>query len=310
MNKPDRYYSRWKYIRTRWELYLMLLLPVAFVFVFNYLPMGGLIIAFKDFKLRQGIWGSPWASNFGFNQFIRFFSNYNFYSSLRNTLVLSIYSLLITIPSSVLLATGLNYVYKTVFKKAVQMISYFPYFISSIVIASIINMIFNTRTGVLGRLYMALTNSNILADANMFSHLYVWSGVWQGVGFGAIIYMAAFSNVDPQLHEAAIIDGATVLRRIWSIDLPSIIPMVTIMFILNMGSVLNIGYEKVLAMQNQNNLSTSEVISTYAYKVSLAANIPDFSYGTAIGFFQSIVGLVLILITNKLANKLTGTGFW
>ena len=308
--KVVKKYPKRKYFVSHWELYLMLLLPVTFIIIFNYAPMGGIILAFKDFGLRKGILGSPWADQYGMENFLRFFSNYNFTSTLRNTLVLSIYSLLVNMPCAILLAIGLNYIRNKPFKKTVQMVSYFPYFISTIVIASMINMLFNTRTGALGQIYYTLTQSNILADAGKFPHLYVWSGVWQGVGFGAIIYLAALSSVDPQLHEAAIIDGASVLRRIWHIDLPAIIPMVTILLILNMGNVLNLGYEKVLAMQNQNNIGMSEVISTYSYKVSLAASIPDFSYGTAIGLFQSIVGLILVLTANKAANKMTGIGFW
>ena len=299
-----------RYLERHWELYLMLVLPVAFIIIFNYIPMGGTILAFKDFKIRKGIFGSPWADMYGFENFVRFFSNYNFVSTLRNTIVLSVYSLIVNIPTAVLLALSLNYSRNVKFKKTVQMMSYFPYFISTIVIASMVNMLFNTRTGVLGRIYFSLTQSNILADPNAFAQLYVWSGVWQGVGFGAIIYLAALSSVDPQLHEAATIDGANVLQRVWHIDLPTIAPMVTIMLILNMGSILGVGYEKVLAMQNQNNLSTSEVISTYSYKVSLAASMPDFAYGTAIGLFQSVVGLFLVMISNKAANKLTGNGFW
>ena len=310
MQRDDRRGMRSRYLKRHWELYAMLVLPVTFIIVFNYIPMGGVVMAFKDFKLRKGIFGSPWAANGGMANFIRFFSNYNFVSTLRNTLVLSVYSLAVNIPTAVLLAISLNYVRRAVFKKTVQMVSYFPYFISTIVIASMVNMLFNTRTGVLGRVYYAVTESNILADPRMFPHLYVWSGVWQGVGFGAIIYLAALSGVDPQLHEAATIDGANVLQRIWHIDLPTIAPMVTIMLILNMGSILGVGYEKVLAMQNQNNLEMAEVISTYSYKVSLAASMPDFSYGTAIGLFQSAVGLVLVMVSNTAANKLTGNGFW
>lgn len=288
----------------------MLVLPLVFIIIFNYIPMGGTIMAFKNFRIRKGIFGSPWADQYGFANFIRFFSNYNFAATMKNTLVLSFYSLLVNIPCAILLAVSLNYVRNTIFKKSVQMISYFPYFISTIVIASMVNMLFNTRTGALGRVYYELTQSNILADAGMFKHLYVWSGVWQGVGFGAIVYLAALSNVDPQLHEAATIDGANVIQRIWNIDIPTIVPMVTIMLILNMGSVLNVGGEKILAMQNQNNLSASEVISTYSYKVSLAASMPDFSYGTAIGLFQSVVGLILVMTSNKIADKVSGNGFW
>ena len=299
-----------QYMKRHWELYVMLILPVAFIIVFNYIPMSGVLMAFKDFKLRKGIFGSPWAANNGMANFIRFFSNYNFTSTLRNTLILSVYSLLVNIPCAVLLAISLNYVRNAVFKKTVQMVSYFPYFISTIVIASMVNMLFNIRTGILGQIYYSITSSNILADPSKFPHLYVWSGVWQGVGFGAIIYLAALSGVDPQLHEAATIDGANVPQRIWHIDLPTIVPMVTIMLILSMGSILGVGYEKVLAMQNQNNLEMAEVISTYSYKVSLAASMPDFSYGTAIGLFQSLVGLILVIGANKVSNKLSGNGFW
>lgn len=155
--------------------------------------------------------------------------------------------------------------------------------------------------------FVCTTFDSFLND--LFPSLYVWSGVWQGIGFGAIIYMAALAGVDQEQHEAAIIDGATLLQRIWYVDVPAIIPTAVIMLILNMGGTLNIGYEKILAMQNQNNVAMSEVISTYSYKVSLVSSFPDFSYSTAIGLFQSLVGLVLIIITNKIANKLSGTGF-
>lgn len=310
MKKASTLSSGLKRIRKSRELYLMLLIPVAFLIIFSYVPMAGVVMAFKNFRLRQGIWGSPWASMHGFGNFVRFFQNYNFASTLKNTVVLSVYSLMVNIPCAILLAISLNYTRNAVYKKTVQMVSYFPYFISTIVIAGMINMLFNVRSGSLGRIWFAWKGSNILADTGAFKHLYVWSGVWQGVGFGAIIYLAALSSVDPQLHEAAIIDGATVLKRIWHVDLPTIAPMVTIMIILNMGSILGVGYEKVLAMQNQNNISAAEVISTYSYKVSLAASMPDFSYGTAIGFFQSVVGLFLIVVSNKVANKVSGNGFW
>ena len=288
----------------------MLLLPVGFIILFNYVPMYGTILAFKDFKIRKGIMNSPWAAQYGFENFIRFFNNYNFIPTLRNTVILSLYTILLSFPCTIILALSLNYVRKMPFRKTVQMISYFPYFISVIVLAGMVSMIFNSRTGVMGRLYFSLTGGNILSEASMFPHLYVWSGLWQTIGFNAIIYIAALSNVDPQLHEAALIDGATVFHRIWHIDLPTIIPTVTILLILNMGNILGVGYEKVLAMQNQNNLSMSEVISTYSYKISLASSIPDFSYGTAIGLFQSLIGLILILVSNKAVNKMTGNGFW
>lgn len=271
--------------------------------------MYGVLLAFKNFKVIDGIWNSPWADQFGFANFIRFFNNFNFKECLRNTLILSLYSMVISVPASILLALSLNYVRHRFFKKLVQMISYCPYFISTIVFVSIINLMLDTRVGIIGKFFYNQFGINILGESSIFPHLYVWSGVWQGIGFGAIIYIAALASVDLAQHEAAIIDGASLLQRIRYVDLPAIMPTAVIMLILNMGNMLNIGYEKILAMQNQNNLNLSEVITTYAYKVSLVSTFPDYSYSTAIGLFQSIVGLILILITNKIANKISGNGF-
>jgi len=298
-----------QYFRAHWQLYVMIAPPIIMLLIFAYAPMYGVILAFKDYKVSLGIWNSPWAGDHGLRNFIRFFNNYNFKECLRNTIVLSVYSMLVSMPCSIILALSLNYAKNVVFKKTVQMVSYCPYFISTIVFVGIINMIFDNRTGVVGSFLFNKFNMNVLGNADLFPSLYVWSGVWQGIGFGAIIYMAALAGVDQEQHEAAIIDGATLLQRIWYVDVPAIIPTAVIMLILNMGGTLNIGYEKILAMQNQNNVAMSEVISTYSYKVSLVSSFPDFSYSTAIGLFQSLVGLVLIIITNKIANKLSGTGF-
>ena len=298
-----------QYFKGHWQLYAMIAVPIIMLFIFAYAPMYGVILAFKDYQVSLGIWGSPWTSHHGFNHFIRFFQNYNFRECLRNTIVLSMYSMLVSMPCSIILAISLNYAKNIAFKKTVQMISYCPYFISTVVFVGIINMIFDNRAGVLGSFLFNNFGINVLGNYKYFSSLYVWSGVWQGVGFGAIIYMAALAGVDQEQHEAAIIDGATLLQRIWYVDLPAIIPTAVIMLILNMGGTLNIGYEKILAMQNQNNIAVSEVISTYSYKVSLVSTFPDFPYSTAIGLFQSLVGLVLILITNKIADKLSGNGF-
>lgn len=298
-----------QYFKGHWQLYAMIALPIIMLFIFAYAPMYGVILAFKDYKVSLGIWNSPWADHHGMNNFIRFFQNYNFRECLRNTIVLSLYSMFVSMPCSIILALSLNYAKNVAFKKTVQMISYIPYFISTIVFVGIINMIFDNRFGVVGNFLFDNFGINVLGNYKYFSSLYVWSGVWQGVGFGAIIYIAALAGVDQEQHEAAIIDGATLLQRIWYVDLPAIIPTAVIMLILNMGGTLNIGYEKILAMQNQNNVSVSEVISTYSYKVSLVSSFPDFPYSTAIGLFQSLVGLILILITNKIADKLSGNGF-
>ena len=202
------------------------------------------------------------------------------------------------------LALALNYTRNIRLKKTIQLITYCPYFISTIVFVSILKMILDTRMGVIGKTVYEVFGTNLMANPEAFPSLYVWSGVWQTVGFNAIIYIAALSGVDLQLHEAAIIDGATLLQRIWHVDLPSIAPTVIIMLILNMGSILNVGYEKVLAMQNQNNISASEVISTYSYKVSLVASFPDFSYATAIGLFQSVVGLICLYVAKRKMERI------
>lgn len=297
------------YAKVHWQLYVMIALPLVLLLIFAYAPMYGIILAFKNYQVSKGIMGSPWADNFGFNNFLRFFNNYNFKECLRNTVIISLYSMLVSTPCSILLALSLNYAKNVRFRKLVQMVSYCPYFISTIVFVGIINLMMDTRIGVIGKFFYEKFGINILGTAGLFPSLYVWTGVWQGVGFGAIIYIAALAGVDMEQHEAAIIDGATLLQRIRYVDIPAILPTVVIMLILNMGSILNIGYEKVLAMQNQNNIGAAEVITTYSYKVSLVSTFPDYSYSTAIGLFQSVIGLILILITNKIADKLTGNGF-
>lgn len=299
-----------KHFKGTWQLYTLLLLPIVFLAVFNYYPMYGAIIAFKNYNIRAGILGSPWAENYGFANFIRFFGNYNFIECLRNTLWISVYTILVSFPCAIILAISLNYIVNVRYKKTVQLISYFPYFISTIILVGMINILFNTKTGAIGSIIYSITGTNVLASASAFPSLYVWSGIWQSVGFNAIIYMAALSGVDMQLHEAATVDGATIIQRIRHIDLPAIIPTAVILLILNVGGILNVGYEKVLAMQNPNNLSASEIISTYAYKIALVASIPDFAYSTAIGLFQSAVGLVLLLVVNKVSKRLTSESLW
>lgn len=298
-----------KYFCGHWQLYLMMILPLAVLLVFAYGPMYGVILAFKNYKVSLGIWHSPWADNHGLNNFIRFFKNYNFKQCFANTLGISIYSMVVSIPCSVLLALSLNYVKNRFFKKTVQMVTYCPYFISTIVFVGIINRVMDSRVGVIGSFLYAHFGINVLGNADLFPSLYVWSGVWQCVGFNTIIYIAALAGVDTEQHEAAIIDGATLLQRIRYVDLPAIVPTIVIMMILNIGSLLNLGYEKILAMQNQNNLVASEIITTYSYKVSLVSTFPDYPYSTAIGLFQSLVGLCLILAANKIANKISGNGF-
>lgn len=291
-----------------WQLYLMILLPVIYLLIFHYYPMYGVQIAFKEYQFASGIFGSPWV---GMKHIQRFFSSYVFWRVIRNTIVLSLYGLIVGFPFPILLALSLNYVNNRFFKKTIQMVTYAPHFISTVVLVGMINQFFASR-GIINNTLFALFGDKIdfFGNAAIFPSMYVWSGIWQSTGFGSIIYLAVLSNIDPQLHEAAIVDGATKMQRMRYVDLPGLIPTATILFIMNMGGILSVGFEKALLMQNPLNLSASEVISTYVYKVGLIAQFPDYSYSTAIGLFQSIVGLIFIVAVNRIARKVSETSLW
>ncbi len=295
----------------RWQLYLFLLLPIAYVIIFNYIPMAGIQIAFKKFDMTKGIWGSPWT---GLANFKRFFSAYNFWNILWNTLSLALYGLIAGFPLPILLALLINAFPGQKFKKLVQTVSYMPHFISTVVIVGMLVQLFNPRTGAFGTLAHLFTGqmvtTDLLASPKTFPHMYVWSGVWQGVGWGSIVYIAALAGVDSELHEAAEIDGATRWQRVLKIDLPSILPTATIMPILNAGGIMNVGFEKVYLMQNSLNISRSEVISTYVYKVGLQIAGGDFSFATAIGLFNSVINFILLITVNTVTKKLGNTSLW
>lgn len=298
--------------RRDWQLYLLLLVPIIYIIVFKYLPMGGLVIAFKNYKVRKGIWGSDWV---GFDQFIKFFQSYQFKRVLVNTLVLSLYALVVSFPFPVLFALMINSVRNEKFKKFTQTIVNMPHFISVVVMVGILFSIFNSSTGIYGNLYRLVTGSNSAPDlfgsAANFRHFYVWSAVWQHFGWDSIIYTAALSSVDPSYHEAAQIDGATRFQRVIHVDLPTIIPTIVTMLILRMGSVMTIGFEKVYLMQNSMNLSASEIISTYVYQVGLSAKgVGDFSYATAIGLFNNVINFILVMTVNKISKKVSETSLW
>ncbi len=299
-----------KQICARWQLYLLMVIPLGYLIVFNYVPMTMLVIAFKDYTYAGGIWGSEWV---GFAQFTQFFESTYFLKLLRNTLTVSLY-VLATFPIAVIFALLLNCLPSQRYKKLIQTVTYVPHFISMVVMIGIVFQVLNARTGLYGSIYMLLNNGesapDILAVGTNFKHLYVWSGIWQNTGYAAIVYIAALAGVDSSLHEAALIDGATRWQRVLYIDLPSILPMASIMFILAAGGLMNLGYEKVLLMQNTLNLEYSEVISTYVYKVGLASGITDFSYSAAISMFNSIINLILLLITNTVSKKLSGNGLF
>lgn len=310
-NKKVKFTTRFKkdYL-SNWQLYMFLVPSVLFILIFAYVPMAGVQIAFKEYDFTKGIWGSKWI---GFDNFIRFFEAYNFTSILTNTISISFYSLIASFPLPIIFALILNSFPKLRYKKLVQTVSYMPHFISTVVIVGMLMQLFNPRTGAVGALYLFFTKTMVpdaFANPNNFSHLYVWSGIWQSIGWSSIIYIAALAGVDEELHEAAQIDGASRVQRVFHIDFPSILPTATIMLILAAGNIMNVGFEKVFLMQNSLNISKSEVISTYVYKVGLTIGTGDFSFATAIGLFNSLINFLLLVTVNFASNRLSSTSLW
>jgi len=298
-----------KNIKARWQIYLVLMLPVAYIFLFSYIPMGGLVMAFKSYNFRQGVFGSPWV---GLANFRRFLQSYQFVLVLKNTLILSFYGLA-TFPLPIIFALFLNVLPFRRYQKIIQTVTYMPHFISTVVMVGIIFQVLNNRTGLYGALMIFLTDTippDLLGVGTLFKHIFIWSGVWQGLGYSSIIYFAALSHVDQELHEAALVDGATRFQRVIHIDFPSILPTASILLILATGGIMNVAFEKVLLMQNSLNIRYSEVISTYVYKIGLASGLSDFSLATAIGLFNSVINLALLLTTNWISKKLSGSGIF
>ena len=246
-NKTYFYIKKW--IDKNWQLTLMVILPLSFIILFHYVPMYGIQIAFKNYRAADGIWGSKWV---GFDHFIKFFKSYQFIRVTRNTIMLSLYSLIAGFPVPIILAIALNCCKNIKFKKTVQLVTYAPHFISVVVLMGMVIQILSPKYGLLNNLIKALGGEEVLfmAEGRYFRSIYVWSGIWQNMGFSAIIYISALSSVDPTLHEAAIVDGASRLKRVFYIDIPCIVPTIVILLILNLGSIMNVGLEKVLLLQN------------------------------------------------------------
>ena len=313
LTKPSGavYWRRlWLRICRHWQVYVFLFLPVAFILLFHYYPMTGIQLAFKQFDFKKGIWGSPWV---GWVQFDKFFNSHMFSRVVKNTLRISVYEIFAGFPIPIVFALLLNSFRHERLKKSVQTITYMPHFISVIVLVGMLFQILNSRSGLYGTIVHFLTGSypkDILGSAKAFTHIYVWSGIWQHFGWGSIIYLAALTGVSPELHESAQIDGASRFQRVIHIDIPTLLPTAIIMLILRAGQVMSIGFEKVYLMQNNLNLINSEVISTYVYKIGLTATIPDYSYATSIGLFNSVINLVLIIFVNQLAKRVGDTSLW
>lgn len=289
-----------KNVRKNWILYVMILPVVIYYIVFAYTPMYGVQLAFKNFRIKDGIMGSPWV---GLKHFSRFFKSYNFGLLLRNTLGISVYSLVVGFPIPIIFALMLNYIKSKFLKKTVQMVSYAPYFISTVVICGMLSIFMNPDTGILNTIlnFFGLPSVDFLAKAEWFKSIYVWSGVWQGMGWSSIIYISALSGVDYELHEAAIVDGASKVQRILHVDLPSIKPTIIMMLILQFGSLMGVGFEKVFLLQNTLNKQAASVISTYVYEVGLINS--DYGYSTAIGLFNSVINMVLLISANMFCKK-------
>ncbi len=307
---PDRERRRkyWLRIRRNWQLYVLLALPLIWLVIFRYAPMYGAQIAFRQYSPALGIEGSPWV---GLANFERFFNSPKFEPVIINTLVLSFYSLIV-FPIPIILALSLNQVKSRLFRNSVQMITYAPHFISTVVIVGMLFQFLHPRVGFTASLanLIDVAPPNWMGDPGAFRHIFVWSGVWQEMGFSAIIYLAVLSTVDPALHEAAVVDGASRLQRIRYIDVPGLLPTAMVLLVLSTGRVLEISFEKVYLMQSPLNLGVAEVINTYVYKVGLLSPILDFSYSTAIGLLKGIVGLLLLIAVNNAVRRLTESSVW
>ena len=303
-----------------WQLYVLLIIPVAYVIIFSYIPMLGLQIAFKDFRISQSMWLAPIHPRGMLYQFQRFLGDYKFWEIFQNTIILSVYQLVVSAIMPVFLALVINNIMNKTFKKSVQFITYAPHFISMVVMVGILMQILNVRTGFVNNALFALgfDRINFIARPELFRHLYVWSGVWQETGYAAIIYLAALSGIDPQLHEAATVDGAGKFKRILHVDLPGIMPTFIILTILQLGKVLDLGYTKAFLFQNSLNISKSMIIDTYLYTMGLGGGIPgtsggtipDYSYATAISMTKSLISLTLVVIVNKISSKISDTSLW
>lgn len=296
-----------KNIRQYYVLYLMALPIVAGYILFDYLPMYGIIIAFKDYDILAGYFNSPWV---GLRNFSRFLTDPYLLRTVKNTVILGLYSLLWGFWPPIIFALILNEINNIYFKKVMQTISYLPHFISMVVIVGMLTEFFST-TGLVNQFRKSIFGLEAISFFNYpeyFRSLYIGSGIWQGLGWGSIIYLAALAGIDQEVYEAAIIDGANRFQRIWHISIPGIMPTITILLILSTSSIIRVGFEKVYLMQNPAIYETADVISTYVYRMGIISR--DFSYTTAVGLLNSIVSFILLITANKISKKFQGSTFW
>jgi putative aldouronate transport system permease protein len=292
--------------------YLALLLPgIAYFIIFQYIPIYGLQVAFKDFSFRGGILGSPWADQFGMANFIRFFSVYNVGRLIANTFLLNLYSLIFAFPVPIVLAIMLHESPSAPFRRSIQTVTYLPNFISIVAIIGIMRMMLSPGSGSVNRLLglVGVEPIYFMIEPGWFRPLYVMSGIWQTAGFGAIVYLAALASINPELYEAAIIDGTGRIQRTWHVSIPGILPVVAILFIFNMGNMLSSGFEKVLLMQHGTNMEVSDVIGTFIYRVGLTT-VGNYDLATAVGLFNTMINFTLLVTVNAVVRRVAGTGLW
>lgn len=298
-----------KKVKRYWGLYLLLAPALVLLFCFTYRPMYGVLIAFKEYRPADGILGSVWADPW-YKYFTKFFNSFQFGSTIINTLVITVYSLLVSFPIPILLALGVNQMKNKRYQKFFQTVTYMPHFISTVVMVGLLTLLLSPGSGILGSIceVVGVEAPNLMGQASAFKHLYVWSDVWQHMGWDSIIYIAALSAVDPTLYEAATVDGATNLQKMKYVDIPMLIPTAVIMLIMRFGSLMSLGFEKVYLMQNDLNLSASEVISTYVYKIGIIKT--QYSYSAAINLFSTVINFVLLITVNQISKKVSENSLW
>ena len=304
---PKKKRSFLQRMQGNWDLLLFCLPGIALTVIYHYIPIYGVQIAFRNYKPKRGIWGSDWV---GLKNFERFFNSAYAGTTITNTLVLSVYSLIASFPVAVILALLLNSLRHKKYRRVIQAVTYAPHFISVVTMCGMLILFLSPRVGVVNMVIKSLGYDpiNFMGKSYMWRHIYVWSGIWQSMGWNSVIYFAALAGVSPEFHEAAIVDGATKFQRVLHIDLPFLVPTMTMLLILNCGSILSIGFEKAYALQNDLNLGVSEIISTYVYKVGIINR--DISFSAAIGLFNSVVNSILLVVVNAITGKMSGNSLW
>lgn len=308
MQKKKSFFQRLRRdLVKHWQVYLMLLPVVIYFIIYNYLPMGGLIMAFQDYKLKLGMFKSPFV---GLKHFQRFFSSMYFGRLMRNTLMISIKDIVWSFPLTIIFALLLNEVQNRVFKKTIQTVSYLPYFISMVVVCGLV-VDFTKGGGALSNLYTKITGNegSLLGDPDKFQAIFVGSNIWQNLGYNSIVYLSALAAISPDLYESAKVDGANRWQQTIHITLPGLVPTIVIMLIMRVGSIMSVSYQKIILLYSPAIYEKADVITSYIYRVGLKEG-NDYSYSTAVGLFQSVVNLILVVVTNQISKKYTDSSLW